>query len=129
MKISRQTVRRPLFINRSLRKIVSVYILKREAPTKAFIAKYCMLPKAMLYFSIVILVYKYYIDKFLQVYFSGITFANLITELPGGVFYRKFTKLYSFTASNHLGKLHVHLLVLVFILPILFFGAIIKNYY
>ena len=32
--------------------------------------------------------------------------------MAGGVFYREFTKIMSFTGTNALGKVHVHLLVL-----------------
>ena len=52
-------------------------------------------------------------------------FANSITllimGLIGGVFYREFTKFYGFTDATHLGKIHVHTLVLGFIVSLLMY--------
>ena len=38
-----------------------------------------------------------------------------------GVFYREFMKFYGFTAETHLGKLHVHTLVLGFVLTLILY--------
>ena len=38
--------------------------------------------------------------------------------LIGGVFYREFTKFYAFTDVTHLGKIHVHTLVLGFVVSL-----------
>ena len=41
--------------------------------------------------------------------------------LIGGVFYREFTKFYDFTDVTHLGKIHVHTLVLGFVVSLLMY--------
>lgn len=41
--------------------------------------------------------------------------------LAGGVFYKEFTKYFSYTGDNHLGKIHVHTLVLGFIVVMVIF--------
>nr|WP_269146643.1 DUF2871 family protein [Streptobacillus felis] len=43
-----------------------------------------------------------------------LTFLNM--GFIGGVYFREFTRAFSYEASNHLGKVHVHTLVLGFIL-------------
>lgn len=75
-----------------------------------------MMPKTVAYLMIVIVGYKHFIDKFERINILGISFINLIMGLIGGVFYREFTKFYDFTGANHLAKIHVHSLVLGFIL-------------
>ena len=73
-----------------------------------------MMPKTAAYLMIVVLGYKYFINKFSRINLLGLAFTNLIMGLVGGVFYREFTKFYKFTDTTHLGKIHVHLLVLGF---------------
>lgn len=45
----------------------------------------------------------------------------LIMGLIGGVFYREFTKFYGFSDVTHLGKIHVHTLVLGFVVSLLLY--------
>lgn len=73
-----------------------------------------MMPKTAVYLMIVVLGYKYFINKFARINLLGLAFTNLIMGLVGGVFYREFTKFYKFTNTTHLGKIHVHVLVLGF---------------
>lgn len=50
-----------------------------------------------------------------------------LLAMVGGVFYREFTKIMSFTGTTALGKVHVHLLVLgtfVYLIAALFFKQI-----
>lgn len=42
----------------------------------------------------------------------NIAFGYFLAAMSGGVFYREFTKYFSFTGRSALGYLHVHLLVL-----------------
>lgn len=72
-----------------------------------------MMPKTIAYVYIVLEGYKHYIKK-MNIYDISLTF--LIMGLIGGVYFREFTRVYSYEASNHLGKVHVHTLVLGFIL-------------
>lgn len=74
-----------------------------------------MMPKTAAYLMIVVLGYRYFVDTFKNSNILGISFTFLIMGLVGGVFYREFTKFYNYTQTNHLGKIHVHTLVLGFI--------------
>lgn len=80
-----------------------------------------MMPKTVAYLMIVVLGYKYFVNSFARINILGLSFANLIMGFIGGVFYREFTKFYGFTAPNHLGKIHVHVLVLGFITMLLLY--------
>ena len=73
-----------------------------------------MMPKTVAYLMIVVLGYKYYIPSFERINLLGLAFTNMIMGLFVGVFYREFTKFYKFTNTTHLGKIHVHVLVLGF---------------
>lgn len=74
-----------------------------------------MMPKTVAYLFIVVLGYRYFVGSFNRLSLLGIAFTNLIMGLAAGVFYREFTKFYNFTEPTHLGKLHVHSLVLGFL--------------
>lgn len=80
-----------------------------------------MMPKTVAYLLIVSLGYKYFVGPYNRINILGIAFANLIMGLTGGVFYREFTKFYQFTGPGHLGKLHVHTLVLGFVIMTLIY--------
>ena len=80
-----------------------------------------MMAKTVAYFLIVWFGFKHFVSEF------GVNnmFANsimlLIMGLIGGVFYREFTKFYGFTDVTHLGKIHVHTLVLGFVVSLLLY--------
>lgn len=80
-----------------------------------------MMPKTVAYFLIVWMGFKYFVSDF----GANNLFANsvtlLIMGLIGGVFYREFTKFYAFTDATHLGKVHVHTLVLGFVVSLLMY--------
>lgn len=78
-----------------------------------------MMPKTMAYLMIVVLGYRHFISEFENRNILGLSFTFLIMGLIGGVFYREFTKFYNYQAENHLSKLHVHVLVLGFLLMML----------
>ncbi len=80
-----------------------------------------MMPKTVAYLMIVVLGYRYFVGQYRGINMLGIAFTNLIMGLAGGVFYREFTKFYNFTEPNHLGKIHVHTLVLGFIVMLLIY--------
>lgn len=86
-----------------------------------------MIPKTVAYLMIVVSGFQYFVGEFGKINFLGLSFVNLIMGLMGGVFYREFTKYYDFNAVNHLGKLHVHMLVLGFITMLLLY-VIVKRY-
>lgn len=86
-----------------------------------------MIPKTIAYLMIVVSGFQSFIGDFGKVNLLGLSFVNMIMGLVGGVFYREFTKYYDFTAVNHLGKLHVHMLVLGFIMMLLLY-VIVKRY-
>ncbi|MDU5808752.1 MAG: DUF2871 domain-containing protein [Finegoldia magna] len=80
-----------------------------------------MMPKTVAYLLIVWMGFKYFVSDF----GANNLFANYITllimGLIGGVFYREFTKFYAFTDATHLGKIHVHTLVLGFVVSLLMY--------
>ena len=80
-----------------------------------------MMPKTVAYLMIVVLGYKHFIGGFSRTNLLGTSFTYLIMGLSAGVFYREFTKFYSFTENNHLGKLHVHTLVLGFLVMLIMY--------
>lgn len=73
-----------------------------------------MMPKTAAYLMIVVLGYKYFVGEFKGSNILGIAFLNSIMGLTGGAFYREFSKFYNYTEPSHLGKVHVHTLVLGF---------------
>lgn len=75
-----------------------------------------MMPKTLCYLLIVIEIYKHYIPSFKALNIFGLSLSFLVTGLMNGVLYREFTRFYSFSRNTHLGKLHVHTLVLGFLL-------------
>ena len=86
-----------------------------------------MIPKTLAYLMIVVSGYRYFVGEFGKINLLGLSFVNLIMGLVAGVFYREFTKYYGFAAANHLGKLHVHMLVLGFIAMLLLY-VVVKRY-
>lgn len=86
-----------------------------------------MIPKTIAYLLIVVSGYRYFIPEFKAINILNSSFGLLIMGFVGGVFYREFTKLYDFAEATHLGKLHVHTLVLGF-LALLLLYAITKKY-
>lgn len=78
-----------------------------------------MMPKTMAYLMIVVLGYRHFISEFKNRNILGLSFTFLIMGSIGGVFYREFTKFYNYQAVNHLSKLHVHILVLGFLLMLI----------
>lgn len=80
-----------------------------------------MMPKTAAYFMIVVLGYRHFVNEYKSSNILGIAFANLLMGLIGGVFYREFTKFYGYNDPNHLGKLHVHTLVLGFVAMLLIY--------
>ena len=71
-----------------------------------------MMAKTVAYLMIVVLGYKYLVPMFSAKNLLGFSYMFVVMRLFVGVFYRKFTKFYGFTAETYLGKLHVHTLVL-----------------
>lgn len=86
-----------------------------------------MIPKTVAYLMIVISGFQYFVGDFGKINLLGLAFVNMIMGFVGGVFYREFTKYYDFNAVNHLGKLHVHMLVLGFITMFMLY-LIVKKY-
>lgn len=86
-----------------------------------------MMPKTVAYVFIVVQGFKHYVNKFESENIYDISMTFVIMGFIAGVFYREFTKFYKFTTTNHLGKLHVHTLVLGFIVSMLIF-LLVRNY-
>ena len=80
-----------------------------------------MMPKTVAYLLIVVFGFHHFIRRFNTRSILGISMTNLIMGLLAGVFYREFTKYYQFTDVTHLSAVHVHALVLGFILPVLMY--------
>ena len=80
-----------------------------------------MMPKTAAYLAIVVLGYRYFVGEFKHKNILGMAFANLIMGLIGGVFYREFTKFYGYTKPSHLSIVHVHSLVLGFIVMLIIY--------
>lgn len=78
-----------------------------------------MMPKTVAYFLIVWFGFKYFVSDFGANNLFANSITLLIMGLIGGVFYREFTKFYAFTDATHLGKIHVHTLVLGFAVSLL----------
>lgn len=75
-----------------------------------------MMPKTVAYLLIVAMGFRRFVKGFRaeNLFFLGAT--ALVMGLLGGVFYREFTRYFAFEAVTHLGKLHVHTLVLGFVM-------------
>ena len=86
-----------------------------------------MIPKTVAYLMIVVSAFQYFMRDFGKIDLLGLSFVNMIMGFVGGVFYREFTKYYAFIDVNHLGKLHVHMLVLGFITMLILY-VIVKKY-
>lgn len=92
-----------------------------------------MMPKTIAYVLLILECFRHYSREFnlKSLYDMSLTF--LIMGFAGGVFYREFTKYNSFTADNHLAKVHVHTIVLGFVVIMLLFliirtqGAVTKD--
>ena len=80
-----------------------------------------MMPKTVAYFLIVWMGFKYFVRDFGANNLFANSITLLIMGLIGGVFYREFTKFYGFTDATHLGKVHVHTLVLGFVVSLLMY--------
>lgn len=80
-----------------------------------------MLPKTVAYIFIVVQGFQFFISDFKRDNFLDQGINYLLMGLVAGVFYREFTKYYGFTGVTHLAKVHVHTLVLGFILSLLLF--------
>lgn len=85
-----------------------------------------IMPKTIAYVLIVVEGFKYFIKDFKAINILDMSITYLITGLVAGVFYREFTKYYSFTEGGHLAKLHPHTLVLGFVVTIIIF-ILVKN--
>lgn len=80
-----------------------------------------MMPKTVAYFLIVWFGFKHFVSDFGANNLFANSITLLIMGLIGGVFYREFTKFYAFTDATHLGKIHVHTLVLGFVVSLLMY--------
>lgn len=78
-----------------------------------------MMPKTVAYFLIVWFGFKHFVSEFRVNNLFANSITLLVMGLIGGVFYREFTKFYAFTDATHLGKIHVHTLVLGFVVSLL----------
>lgn len=85
-----------------------------------------MMPKTVAYVFIVVEGFKYFIKDFNADNLFNMAITYGVMGLCGGVFYREFTKYYAYTDGTHLGKLHVHTLVLGMIGTAVFY-LLVKN--
>ena len=85
-----------------------------------------MMPKTVAYVFIVVGGFKHFIKKFGKENILDMSITYAVMGLLGGVFYREFTKYYRFEETTHLGKLHVHTLVLGLLLMMLLY-IMVKN--
>ncbi|SFN42315.1 DUF2871 domain-containing protein [Proteiniclasticum ruminis] len=86
-----------------------------------------MMPKTVAYLLLVYVGFKHYVKEFRVQSLIELSFASLILGLVGGVFYREFTKVYGFTDSTYLGKVHVHALVLGFLSLLVFYSIVSRS--
>lgn len=86
-----------------------------------------MMPKTVAYLLLVYVGFKNYVKEFRVESMIELSFASLILGLIGGVFYREFTKVYGFTDSTYLGKVHVHALVLGFLSLLVFYSIVSRS--
>ena len=80
-----------------------------------------MMPKTVAYLLIVWMGFKYFVSDFGANNLFANSITILIMGLIGGVFYREFTKFYAFTDATHLGKVHIHTLVVGFVVSLLMY--------
>lgn len=85
-----------------------------------------MMPKTVAYVFIVVEGFKHFIKDFNADNLFNMAITYGVMGLCGGVFYREFTKYYAYTDATHLGKLHVHTLVLGMIGTAVFY-TLVKN--
>lgn len=85
-----------------------------------------MMPKTLAYLLIVWLGYKHFIGEFRKENILGLSLAFLVTGLMNGVLFREVTRFYNFEGKTHLGKLHVHTLVLGFLVLLVLY-LLLKN--
>jgi len=85
------------------------------------------MPKTVAYLLLVYVGFKNYVKEFRVQSLIELSFASLILGLVGGVFYREFTKVYGFTDSTYLGKVHVHALVLGFLSLLVFYSIVFRS--
>jgi len=83
-----------------------------------------MMPKTVAYLLLVYVGFKNYNKKFRKSSVLELSTASLILGLVGGVFYREFTKIYDFTGTTYLGKVHGHTLALGFLSLLLLYTVI-----
>lgn len=85
-----------------------------------------MMPKTVAYVFIVVGGFNHFIRDFKGVNLLNMAITYGVMGLCGGVFYREFTKYYGFKDVTHLGKFHVHTLVLGMVVTILFY-LLVRN--
>lgn len=85
-----------------------------------------MMPKTVAYIFIVVEGFKHFIKDFNADNLFNMAITYGVMGLCGGVFYREFTKYYAYTDVTHLGKLHVHTLVLGMVGTAVFY-ILVKN--
>lgn len=85
-----------------------------------------MMPKTVAYVFIVVGGFNHFIRDFKGVNLLNMAITYGVMGLCGGVFCREFTKYYGFKDVTHLGKLHVHTLVLGMVVTILFY-LLVRN--
>lgn len=85
-----------------------------------------MMPKTVAYVFIVVGGFKHFIKNFGKENILDMSITYAVMGLLGGVFYREFTKYYRFEEDTHLGKLHVHTLVLGLVVTIIVY-ILVKN--
>ncbi|UHR02645.1 DUF2871 domain-containing protein [Peptoniphilus sp. GNH] len=80
-----------------------------------------MVPKTLAYIFIVWEGFKYSIKDFSPDNLFNMSITYAVMGLCAGVFYREFTKYYAFIKITHLGKMHVHTLVLGMLVMAVFY--------
>lgn len=86
-----------------------------------------MIPKTVAYIFLVVIGYKYFIKEFKMTNLINISIVFGILGLISGVFYREFTKFFSYENITSLNFMHFHLIVLGSIFYLVLF-AISKNF-
>ncbi|WP_209019091.1 DUF2871 domain-containing protein [Peptoniphilus raoultii] len=85
-----------------------------------------MIPKTVAYVLLVLRGFQYFIKDFEVENILKDSVVFLIMGLLGGVFYREFTKTYSWEEFTSLGLVHTHLMVLGFLFLLIFY-ILVKN--
>lgn len=86
-----------------------------------------MMPKTIAYLLMIYVGFRHYVKKFTKQSIIELAFVSLILGLAGGVFYREFTKIYSYTETTYLGKVHLHTLVLGFLSMLILYTFITRK--